>query len=332
MKKVKDLVERVKMWVKFDKEQAIVAGVLVGSLTIFGLGWFVGDCGTVSKTMYDDVIEEKETLAKNNKDLVKDKQELQAKIDSAKDYFELDENEKVLVDQKIEEVNNATEEQIAEEQHQFELQVERNKVSVYVDLINNKSYSDMSDDGKLKVDEFINEKFDELPDELKPEYQPIYDKAVQSKAEYETRIEEEKRQEEEAKRAEEAKKDSHIGETMTFTTSDYSGVIGDWALTINNVYRTDDRNQFEDPINQVVVVEYTVENISIPSNDFYLCLEYDGEFYNSDGFKCSAYPGGDSVYDLAEGMKANGTAYIGINNDTPYLEMHFGGVTYKWTF
>lgn len=138
--------------------------------------------------------------------------------------------------------------------------------------------------------------------------------------------------EEKAKREEEAKKDSHIGETMTFTTSDYSGTVGDWTLTINNVYKTDERNMFEDPINQVVVIEYTVENISIPNNDFYCNLGFDAEFYNSDGYKCSPYPGGESVSDLTEGMKANGKAYIGINNDTPYLEMHFGGVTYKWTF
>ena len=158
----------------------------------------------------------------------------------------------------------------------------------------------------------------------------------EQKAEEQAKKEEEenarKAEEEEAKRQEEAKKDSHIGETMTFTTSDYSGVVGDWTLTINNVYKTDERNQFEDPINQVVIIEYTVENISIPNDDFYVDLEYDGEFYSSDGYKVGPYPGGESVYDLAEGMKANGTAYIGINNDTPYLEMHLGGVTYKWTF
>lgn len=158
----------------------------------------------------------------------------------------------------------------------------------------------------------------------------------EQKAEEQAKKEEEenarKAAEEEAKRQEEAKKDSHIGETMTFTTSDYSGVVGDWTLTINNVYKTDERNQFEDPINQVVIIEYTVENISIPNDDFYVNLEYDGEFYSSDGYKVGPYPGGDAVYDLAEGMKANGKAYVGINNDTPYLEMHLGGVTYKWTF
>lgn len=242
----------------------VLVSLLVG-VTLCG-GLF--GCGnTVSQEDYNKVIEEKETLVKNNKDLVKDKQELQDKIDSAKDYFELDPTEKELVDAKIKEVNEATEEQKAEEQAKKEEEENARKAA-----------------------------------------------------------------EEEAKRQEEAKKDSHIGETMTFTTSDYSGVVGDWTLTINNVYKTDERNQFEDPINQVVIIEYTVENISIPNDDFYVNLEYDGEFYSSDGYKVGPYPGGESVYDLAEGMKANGKAYVGINNDTPYLEMHFGGVTYKWTF
>ena len=53
----------------------------------------------------------------------------------------------------------------------------------------------------------------------------------EQKAEEQAKKEEEenarKAVEEEAKRQEEAKKDSHIGETITFTTSDYSGTIGD---------------------------------------------------------------------------------------------------------
>lgn len=207
MKKVKDLVERVKMWVKFDKEQAIVAGILVGSLTIFGLGWFVGDYGTVSKTMYDDVIEEKETLVKTNEDLIKDKQELQSKIDSAKDYFELDENEKVIVDQKIEEVNKATEEQKEVEKHQQELQVARDSVSEYINLIDSKSYYDMTPEERTKVTQFIDTKFNELPEELKSEYQAKYDSAKTSKDEGVAKLQAEeeakKAAEEEAKRQEE---------------------------------------------------------------------------------------------------------------------------------
>lgn len=204
MKKVKDLVESVKMWVKFDKEQAVVAGILVGSLTIFGLGWFVGDYGTVSKTMYDDVIEEKETLVKTNEGLIKDKQELQSKIDSAKDYFELDENEKVIVDQKIEEVNKATEEQKEAEKHQQELQVARDSVSEYINLIDSKSYYDMTPEERTKVTQFIDTKFNELPEELKSEYQAKYDSAKTSKDEGVAKLQ----AEEEAKKAaeEEAKR------------------------------------------------------------------------------------------------------------------------------
>ena len=56
----------------------------------------------------------------------------------------------------------------------------------------------------------------------------------------------------------EIKKGSHIGETIVFTTNGYNGeVVGEWSLTINNVYKTDKRNQFEDPINQVVVIVVT---------------------------------------------------------------------------
>ena len=207
MKKVRDLVESVKMWVKFDKEQAIVAGVLVGSVTIFGLGWFVGDYGTVSKTIYDDTIEEKETLVKTNKGLVEDKQELQSKIDSAKDYFELDENEKVIVDQKIEEVNKATEEQKEAEKHQQELQVARDSVSEYINLIDSKSYYDMTPEERTKVTQFIDTKFNELPEELKSEYQAKYDSAKTSKDEGVAKLQAEeeakKAAEEEAKRQEE---------------------------------------------------------------------------------------------------------------------------------
>lgn len=207
MKKVRDLVERVKMWVEFDKEQAIVAGILVGSLTVFGLGWFVGDYGTVSKTMYDDVIEEKETLVKTNEGLIKDKQELQSKIDSAKDYFELDENEKVIVDQKIEEVNKATEEQKEAEKHQQELQVARDSVSEYINLIDSKSYYDMTPEERTKVTQFIDTKFNELPEELKSEYQAKYDSAKTSKDEGVAKLQAEeeakKAAEEEAKRQEE---------------------------------------------------------------------------------------------------------------------------------
>ena len=241
----------------------LLVSLLIGCVTL-GVG-----CGEaeVSKDKYDELLKKYEDTVcqleqfKTDNGILEDGNEkLSKKVDTAKDYLELDPTEKELVDAKIVEVNQATEDQLAQEKAQKEA-------------------------------------------------------------------------EEKAKKAEEeAKANNHIGETIGFTTSDWGGTVGDWNLTIDDVYITDDRNRFEDPINQVVIIEYTVENVSIPDDDFYVNLELDAEFYNSDGFKCESYPGGDSVFDLAKGMKAKGTAYIGINNDTPYLEMHFGGVTYKWNF
>ena len=99
---------------------------LLAGVTLCG-GLF--GCGeeTVSKAKYDEVVKSNEQLVENNENLVKDKQELQAKIDSAKEYLELDENEKALVDAKIVEVNQATEEQLAQEKAQKEAEEKAKK-------------------------------------------------------------------------------------------------------------------------------------------------------------------------------------------------------------
>ena len=85
------------------------------------VGGLVG-CGekTVSKVEYDKVVESNEQLTENNKELIEDKQELQNELDKAKDYLELDPTEKELVDAKIVEVNQATEDQLAQEKAQKE--------------------------------------------------------------------------------------------------------------------------------------------------------------------------------------------------------------------
>ena len=140
-----------------------------------------------------------------------------------------------------------------------------------------------------------------------------------------------KEAEEEAKRKdEEEKANSHIGETIKFTRS---GCInpGDFNLTIDNVYLTDERNMFADPVKYVVVIEYTVESININDLDFF--LDNNANFYDSNGYKCKTYPNvsNKSTYDIDKGMKAKGQFSIGITeSDTPYLEMKYGGIEYKW--
>ena len=103
----------------------VLISLLVG-VTLCG-GLF--GCGeeTVSKAKYDEVVKSNEQLVENIENLVKDKQELQAKIDSAKDYLELDPKEKELVDAKIVEVNQATEDQLAQEKAQKEAEEKAKK-------------------------------------------------------------------------------------------------------------------------------------------------------------------------------------------------------------
>lgn len=89
----------------------VIISLLIGC-SVLGVG-----CGeeTVSKAKYDEVVKSNEQLIKNNKDLIEDKDELSRKVETAKDYLDLDSTEKELVDAKIKEVNEATETQKAEE-------------------------------------------------------------------------------------------------------------------------------------------------------------------------------------------------------------------------
>lgn len=89
----------------------VLISLLIGCV-VLGVG-----CGEekVSKAKYDEVVKSNEQLIKNNEDLIEDKDELYRKVETAKDYLDLDSTEKELVDAKIKEVNEATETQKAEE-------------------------------------------------------------------------------------------------------------------------------------------------------------------------------------------------------------------------
>ena len=101
----------------------VLVSLLIGCVAL-GVG-----CGekTVSKVEYDKVVESNEQLTENNKELIEDKQELQNELDKAKDYLELDPTEKELVDAKIVEVNQATEDQLAQEKAQKEAEEKAKK-------------------------------------------------------------------------------------------------------------------------------------------------------------------------------------------------------------
>lgn len=138
--------------------------------------------------------------------------------------------------------------------------------------------------------------------------------------------EERKKKEEEEKRKQDALANSKIGERIIYNM----GSKGQFALTIDSVETTSQRNRFADEkFDHVFEVSYTVENISMDELDFFLSSQ--AEFYNAEGYQCSSYPntGSKSTYDIAEGKKATGKEFYGVNGEK-YLEMDLGGTVYKW--
>ena len=123
--------------------------------------------------------------------------------------------------------------------------------------------------------------------------------------------------------------EAKIGDELVFTNG-----YGDFIFKVNNVYLTDDRNQFEDPVNYVVIIEYTVTNTNITTEDFYFDLGYDAKFYDANGFECDTYPttvvDTFSVHDISPNRSSSSAAAIGITCDKPYLEMEIANILYKF--
>lgn len=146
-------------------------------------------------------------------------------------------------------------------------------------------------------------------------------------AEEQAKLEEERKQkEEEEKRKKEALANSKIGEKIVYNM----GSKGQFALTIDSVDTTAERNRFaNEKFDHVFEIKYTVENISMDELDFF--IDNQAEFYDADGYKCSQYPNntGAGTYDIAMGKKASGKAFYGVNG-SKYLEMDLGGTIYKW--
>ena len=123
--------------------------------------------------------------------------------------------------------------------------------------------------------------------------------------------------------------DGEIGEELPFTTR-----YGDFIFKVNNVYLTDDRNQFEDPVNYVVIIEYSVTNINIATEDFYFDLENSAKFYDVNGSECKrcCVTGVDTlgIHNISPNRNSSSAVAIGITCEKPYLEMELGDVLYKF--
>lgn len=108
----------------------LLVSLLIGCMTL-GVG-----CGEakVSKDKYDEILKKYEDTVcqleqfKTDNGILEDENEkLSKKVDTAKSYLELDPTEKELVDAKIVEVNQATEDQLAQEKAQKEAEEKAKK-------------------------------------------------------------------------------------------------------------------------------------------------------------------------------------------------------------
>ena len=123
MKKVsvKELQNKVEGFMN-EHAKKIILGLLIASVCGIG-GCSLEDVGRVKNGKEaKELTKQVETLNKDNKELEdknksleKEVASLEKKVETAKEYLNLDENEKELVDAKIVEVNEATEQRIAEE-------------------------------------------------------------------------------------------------------------------------------------------------------------------------------------------------------------------------
>ena len=124
--------------------------------------------------------------------------------------------------------------------------------------------------------------------------------------------------------------DGEIGEELPFTTR-----YGEFIFKVNNVYLTDDRNQFEDPVNYVVIIEYSVTNINIAMKDFFFDLENSAKFYDVNGSECKrcCVTGVDTlgIHNISPNRSGSSAVAIGITCDKLYLEMELGDVLYKFS-
>ena len=125
-------------------------------------------------------------------------------------------------------------------------------------------------------------------------------------------------------------KEAEIGEEIVF-----SNRYGCFTFKVDNVYLTEDRNHFANPVNHVVIIEYSVTNIDIPAKDFHFNLGYDAKFYDVNGFECNTYSitavDTHSVHDISPNRSSSSAVAIGITRDKPYLEMEIASVLYKFS-
>lgn len=95
-----------------------------------------------------------------------------------------------------------------------------------------------------------------------------------------------------------------------------SHTIGDYTLTVNDAYYTDERNQFDETNpEKVIAIEYTLENNSDQDYPFGI----DTQVY-VDGKQADSYALGSDMGSVSSGRTVDGTTYYGVNGEKVELE------------
>lgn len=121
-----------------DKEYVLTVWKWTKRIALIGIGALITTTVTVSNGEYNDMkdelnskyveqIKSAEYWREKSEELQPKYNELSRQVEKAKEYLELDENEKALVDAKIVEVNQATEDQLAQEKAQKEAEEKAKK-------------------------------------------------------------------------------------------------------------------------------------------------------------------------------------------------------------
>lgn len=191
MKMVRDLVERVKLGITKNKDSVIKGAMVAGSCVIFlsgcTLGVGLGGNNTVPQEEYESISGELEAT-KNSLDLKK------STIDN------LSENNKKLKEQ-VDDLENQL----------VSISVEPYKDTIEL-IQSQKSYYDMSDEEKSKVDIFLDSQYNELSGLAQENYKELYDNSINDRNSSKERIAKEEEEdriaaEEEAKRIEQERQE-----------------------------------------------------------------------------------------------------------------------------
>lgn len=121
-----------------DKEYVLTVWKWTKRIALIGIGALITTTVTVSNGEYNDMkdelnskyveqIKSAEYWREKSEELQPKYNELSRQVEEAKEYLELDENEKALVDAKIVEVNQTTEDQLAQEKAQKEAEEKAKK-------------------------------------------------------------------------------------------------------------------------------------------------------------------------------------------------------------